>query len=70
MTLLELAELDAWLKKQCSRLKARMHPHILKGRSLDDPAYRTDLGQHQAFMRMRSYIHGTAAALRARSEHD
>jgi hypothetical protein len=56
------AELDRWCVRQNDELSQAMNPYIMAGGSIDDPQYRQQLGQHQAFMRMRSYIHG---ALRA-----
>lgn len=51
--------IDDWCKKQCDRLSAVMEPHIMRGGSLRDPHYRWQLGQHQALMRVRSFIHGS-----------
>lgn len=51
--------LDVWCKRRASLLSGEMHKHIMAGRSLEDPRYRTLLGRHQAYMAMRSYIHGS-----------
>lgn len=54
-----LREMDDWCIKRCAKLREKMDPHIMAGGSLDDPQYRCQLGEHRAYMAMRSYIHGT-----------
>lgn len=51
--------MDDWCRKQMQALKARSEPHVMSGGDLNDPEYRRLLGQHQAFSRMRSFIHGS-----------
>lgn len=46
-----------WCVKQMQKLERQMLPFFSKGQ-LDSPEYRSLLGQHQAFGRMRSFIHG------------
>lgn len=64
----DLAQLDKWLRKQCDALTLPMGWHIMAGRSLEDPQYRLQLGQHQAYMRVRSYLSGARKAARASME--
>lgn len=52
------AAMDEWCQRQCEKLGLPMTEHIMDGGSLNLPNYRQQLGQHQAFMRMRSFIHG------------
>lgn len=54
-----IAEMDAWCVKQIARLRGRLDPYIMAGGDLDDPEYRHWHGQHAAFMRMRSFLHGS-----------
>lgn len=50
---------DDWCKRQIAKLSAIMNPYVMQGLDLDAPDYRHLLGQHHAFMRMRSFIHGS-----------
>lgn len=54
-----LDSLDRWCVKQMACLSAEMQPYLMAGGSTEDPQYRQQLGQHQAFMRMRSFISGS-----------
>ena len=53
------AEMDAWCRKRIAQMTPEQERHVMSGGSLDDPRYRTLLGRHQAYMAMRSYIHGS-----------
>ena len=59
-----LERLDEWCVKRCAAISEQTTPHITDGGNLDDPQYRHWLGQHTAYMAMRSYLHGSIAALR------
>lgn len=50
-------EMRDWCIAQQQALKEPMIAAAMRG-SVNDPDYRTLLGQSQAFARMRSYIHG------------
>jgi hypothetical protein len=53
----ELAdEIDKWCRRKCAGLSEVMEPFICSGGSLSDPQYRQQLGEHQAYMRVRSFI--------------
>lgn len=54
----ELKAMDDWCIKRLNHLRAPMEYHVMKGRSVDDPEYRRQLGQGQAYLAMRSFIHG------------
>ena len=54
--------MDDWCLERARRLRERANPHVEKGGSLDDPEFRRLFGQHQAFLAMRSFIHGTRNA--------
>ena len=58
----ELKAMDDWCVKRVARLRDPMESHVMKGRSLDDPEYRRQLGQSQAYHAMRSFIHGCLRA--------
>lgn len=58
----DVAVIDRWCVKQMGKLSDEMHPFLLAGGDLRDPEYRHQLGQHAAFMRMRSYLHGAVRA--------
>lgn len=62
-----LATVDAWVVKQIAGLSGPLESHVMNGGSVDTPGYRYLLGQHTAFSRLRSFIHG-AKALKARGE--
>lgn len=51
--------MDDWCRAQCQKLLGQTNPHILKGRDLNDREFRRLLGQSQAFLKMRSFIHGS-----------
>jgi len=53
-----VAEMDEWCKRRLAKLLARSNDHIRLGRDLNDPDYRLLLGEHRAYMAMRSFIHG------------
>lgn len=57
------AEIDDWCKNRCDKLREKMDPYIMDGGDLDAAEYRRQLGQHQAYMAMRSYLHGAVRAL-------
>lgn len=54
--------MDDWCREQSKKLLAQTNPHILKGSDLNDREFRRLLGQSQAFLRMRSFIHGSRNA--------
>ena len=54
-----LSDIDDWCVKRQAALRKQMDPYIMGGGNLDDPQYRVQLGEHRAYMAMRSYIHGT-----------
>lgn len=58
-----LTEMDAWCVKRIAALSEQMGPHIMAGGSLTDPQYRFQLGEHRAYMAMRSFIHGSREVL-------
>lgn len=60
--LLGRVDIDAWLKARCEHLSRAMNEHLAGQLSLDDPKYRVMLGQHQAYMTVRSYISGCRRA--------
>jgi hypothetical protein len=51
-------EMDAWCTKRAAELSGKASEHIVAGRSLEEPHYRTILGEHRAYLAMRSFIHG------------
>lgn len=53
------AALDDWCKARLDRLTEQASQHIMRGKSLNAPNYRTLLGEHRAYMAMRSFIHGS-----------
>lgn len=55
-------EMDEWCRKRAAVLTERSNQHIRSGRSLDDPDYRLLLGEHRAYLAMRSFIHGSLTA--------
>lgn len=61
----ELAGLDEWVVAQQTKLRKGMDTYLLSGGDTEAPVYRQQLGQHQAFSRIRSYLHGSRAALTA-----
>lgn len=54
----DLETLDKWLVEQCIALGKVMQPYIMAGGDLSDPQYRQQLGEHQGYMRVRSFISG------------
>lgn len=65
---------DAWCMERLRRLQSRCEPY-LEQMVLEDPEYRRLLGQHQAFMEMRSYLSGVRkdlaqAALKTQEQND
>ena len=56
-----LTVMDDWCRKQMAALSERTTPMVMNGVDLDSPEYRRLLGQHQAFHKMRSFIHGCRA---------
>lgn len=61
----ERVEIDEWCAKRLTNLTERSNQHIKAGRKLDDPDYRLLLGEHRAYMAVRSFIHGSRAAISA-----
>lgn len=59
----DLEALDAWCKARAARLTEKAGAHILAGKGTNAPAYRTLLGEHRAYMAMRSFIHGSRASV-------
>lgn len=57
-----LSEVDAWCVRRADRISEQANKHILSGKSLNDPGYRMILGEHRAYMAMRSFIHGSLKA--------
>ena len=53
------AELDDWCKSRADRVSAEAAAHLNRGLPLNAPDYRTMLGEHRAYLAVRSYIHGT-----------
>lgn len=56
------AAMDAWCVRQGERVAAKMEPHVMAGGSLDDRQFRRWLGESNALLRMRSFIHGSRNA--------
>lgn len=54
----DLQAVEEWCAKQCAKLSDEASAHIMSGGDMNDPTYRSMLGQSQAFMRVRSFIHG------------
>lgn len=52
------ATIDAWCQKRINRLTADCAAHLVSSGDLNDPDYRAKLGEHRAYMAMRSFIHG------------
>ena len=63
-----LAVMDEWIVNRQAKLRKGMDTYLLSGGDLNGPAYRQQLGQHQAFMAMRSYIHGSLRAILLRDK--
>lgn len=57
-----LTILDDWCERRAGRLGAISAQHLLGGGSVDDPHYRALVGEHRAYLAMRSFIHGSRAA--------
>lgn len=51
-------DMDDWCKNQAAQITSFSEHYIMDGGDLDAPDYRLRLGRHQAFMQMRSFIHG------------
>lgn len=57
-------EMDDWCVAKSKALSVKMTTHLKATKfNTSDPDYRVMLGQHKAFSRMRSYIHGAKAVL-------
>lgn len=54
----EWAAMDEWCRARSEHLTQRAGEHIEAGKSPYDPDYRVLLGEHRAYMAMRSFIHG------------
>lgn len=54
-----IAELDDWAKTRAELSSEQCAAMLRRGYSLGHPDYRRMLGQNQAYMAMRSYIHGS-----------
>jgi hypothetical protein len=52
------AQIDAWCKSRADNVSAQAEVHLKKGLPLNAPNYRTMLGEHRAYLAMRSFIHG------------
>lgn len=64
-----LEEADQWCVQRLLNLQLQSAPYV-EIMALEHPEYRRLLGQHQAFMQMRSYISGSRKALRAQEAGD
>lgn len=53
-------EMDAWCRRKQASLSLQSAPYV--PHHLEHPEYRRLLGQHQAFGKMRSFIHGAKEA--------
>lgn len=60
----DLKALDQWCSRRLNVLNERSASHIRAGRSVTAPDYRFLLGEHRAYMAVRSYIHGSRASLK------
>lgn len=56
-----LSIMDEWCVKKLEQLSPVLHKHVLAGRDLNSPHYRRMLGEADAYMKMRSFIHGCRA---------
>lgn len=54
--------IDDWARRRQAALVERSNEHIRLGRGLNDPDYRVLLGEHRAYMALRSFIHGSRLA--------
>jgi hypothetical protein len=65
-------QIDDWARRRQAALVERSNEHIRRGRDLNDPDYRVILGEHRAYMALRSFIHGArlASAIDARQRQD
>lgn len=62
----EWQRIDAWCQMQADKLSKAAHDMLKHNKhNTNDPDYRIVLGQHQAFQKMRSFIHG---AVRSREQ--
>ena len=52
----DIEALAAWCANRCDHLNGRMASYIMGGGNLDDPDYRMMLGEHRAYMKVRSHI--------------
>lgn len=52
---------DGWCAKKLGQISPILHKHVLAGRDLNSPHYRRLLGEADAYMKMRSFIHGCRA---------
>ena len=57
-----LTAMDEWCKARAARISESVCDHLKRGGSLDDPNYRAWLGEHRAYLAMRSFIHGSLDA--------
>ncbi len=55
-------EMDNWCAERAAKISAKAGQHVMDGGKLTAPKYRTMLGKHQAYMAMRSFIHGARKA--------
>ena len=62
----EWKAMDEWCAKHLAKLSQPMADHVMQGIGLNDPQYRRWLGEHIAFSRMRSFIHGALVAERGK----
>ncbi len=53
--------MDEWCRSKLASLSLQSAPYVPD--RLEHPEFRRLLGQHQAFMRMRSFIHGAKAGM-------
>ena len=49
---------DGWCAKKLGQISPILHKHVWAGKDLNSPHYRRLLGEADAYMKMRSFIHG------------
>lgn len=59
---IDVAALDEWCAERIEKLLTGMETYIMSGGKPNNPNYRQQLGQHQAYSAMRSFISGSKRA--------
>jgi hypothetical protein len=69
---MDVDQIDEWARARASKWTDWSSDFVMRGGDLNDPVFRKRLGEHAAFMELRSYISAgrKAEALRARLEAD